>query len=168
MSCHMIFANYNPQNCIKMCRSLFVKPGTFCLQKFEKCRNVNFVQMYCWNSLASRLLGPLLLKSGRVWGWFVPKTFQGIHFLFSGPLKWSIDIGAMCLWNKFDEKAQCELGHYGHNCKILIKKLKASFCFWTDTSINMELRILFFANNNFMQNSLNTKRLQSFWIIFFW
>ena len=38
--CHMIFTNYNPQSCIKMCRSLLVKPGNFFLQKFEKCQNV--------------------------------------------------------------------------------------------------------------------------------
>ena len=36
----------------------------------------------------SGLLGPLLLKSRRVWGWLVPKTFQGLHFLFSGSLSW--------------------------------------------------------------------------------
>jgi hypothetical protein len=37
----------------------------------------------------------------------VPKTVQGLHFLFSGPLRWSIYIWAICPWNKFDEKAQC-------------------------------------------------------------
>ena len=55
----------------------------------------------------SGLLGPLLLKCCRVWGWFLPKTFQGLHFLFSGSLSWSIYIWAICPWNKFDEKAQC-------------------------------------------------------------
>ena len=47
---------------------------------------------------------------GRVWGWFVPKlfTFQGLHFLFSGSLSWSIYIWAICPWNKFDGKAHCE------------------------------------------------------------
>ena len=57
----------------------------------------------------SGLLGPLLLKSGRVWGWFVPKTFQGLHFLFSGSLSWWIAIWVICPWNKFEEKKQCEL-----------------------------------------------------------
>ena len=42
----MIFANYNPQSCIKMRRSLFVKPGNFFLQKFEKWQNVTFGLMY--------------------------------------------------------------------------------------------------------------------------
>jgi hypothetical protein len=31
----MILANYNPQNCTKLCRKFFVKPGNFFLQKFE-------------------------------------------------------------------------------------------------------------------------------------
>ena len=77
----MIFANYNPKNCIRMYRSLFVKPGNFFLQKFEKFRNV-----LCWDSLASGLLGPLLLKSLGVRGWFYPKTFQGLHSCFLGHL----------------------------------------------------------------------------------
>ena len=49
-----------------------------------------------------------LLKSGRIWGWFFPKTFQGLHFLFSVSLSWSMYIWAKCPWNKFDGKAQCE------------------------------------------------------------
>ena len=53
--------------------------------------------------------------------WFVPKTFQGLHFLFSGPLRWSIYIWAICPWNKFDEKAQCEFGlHYFSSVTLLI------------------------------------------------
>ena len=44
-SCHMIFANYNPQSCIKMCRSLFVKPENFFLQIFEECQIVIFGAM---------------------------------------------------------------------------------------------------------------------------
>ena len=54
-------------------------------------------------------LGPLLLKSYRVWGWFIPKTFQGLHFLFSRSLIWRIAIWTICLWNKFEEKAQCDI-----------------------------------------------------------
>ena len=65
--------------------------------------------MWCWDSLASRFLGPLLLKSCRVWGWFLPNTFQGLHFLFSGSLSWRIAIWTICPWNKFKEKAQCDL-----------------------------------------------------------
>ena len=86
----------------------FIKPGNFFLQKFEKCLNVIFGSMWCWNSLPSGLLGPLLLKSGRIWGWFFPKTFQGLHVLFSGSLSWSMNIWAIYPRNKFDEKAQCE------------------------------------------------------------
>ena len=52
-------------------------------------------------------LGPLLLKSCGGWGWFIPKTFQGLHFLFSGELIWSRDFWVICPWNKFGEKAQC-------------------------------------------------------------
>ena len=52
------------------------------------------------------LLGHLLLKSRRVWGWFVPKTF--LYFLFSGSLSWWIVIWVICLLNKFGEKAQCD------------------------------------------------------------
>ena len=55
----------------------------------------------------SRLLGPHLVKSCRVWGWFVPKTFQGLIFLFSGSLTWWIAFWVICPWNKFEEKAQC-------------------------------------------------------------
>ena len=62
--------------------------------------------------LSQHYIGPKMtfhhFKSRRVWGWFVPKTFQGLHFLFSGSLSWSIYIWAICPWNKFDEKAQCE------------------------------------------------------------
>ena len=35
-------------------------------------------------------------------------TFEGLHFLFSCPLSWSMYIWAICPWNKFHEKAQCE------------------------------------------------------------
>ena len=31
-------------------------------------------------------------------------TFQGLYFLFSGSLSWSMYIWAICPWNKFDEK----------------------------------------------------------------
>ena len=55
----------------------FVELGNFFLQKSEKCCNVIFGPMLCWDSLTSGLLGPLLL---RFWGWFIPKTFQGLHF----------------------------------------------------------------------------------------
>ena len=54
-------------------------------------------------------LVPLLLKSLGVWGWFIPKTFQGEHFLFSGELIWSICFWVICPWNKFEERWQCEI-----------------------------------------------------------
>ena len=44
----------------------------------------------------------------RVWGWFVPKNFQGLHFLFSESLSWRIAIWTICPWNKIEEKAQCD------------------------------------------------------------
>ena len=85
--------------------TLFIKPGNFFLQKFEKCRNFIFGPMWCWDSLASGLPGPILLKSCWVWGWVVPKTFQGLHFVFPGSLSCWIDIWAIRQWNKFEEKS---------------------------------------------------------------
>ena len=38
---------------------------------------------------------------------FYSSISKGPHFLFSCPLRWLICIWAICLWNKFDEKAQC-------------------------------------------------------------
>ena len=39
--------------------------------------------MYCWDSLVSGHLGPLLLKSKGVWGWFFHQLFKEyIFFLF--------------------------------------------------------------------------------------
>ena len=64
--------------------------------------------MQCWDSLTSGDLGPLMLKSLGVWGWFTPKNFQGEHFLFSGELIWLICFWVICPWNKFEEKVQCE------------------------------------------------------------
>ena len=64
--------------------------------------------MQCWDSLTSGDLGPLLLKSLGVWEWFIPKTFQGEHFLFSGELIWSICFWVIYPWNKFEEKEQCQ------------------------------------------------------------
>ena len=46
----MILANYNPQNCTKLSRKFFVKPGNLILQKFEKWHNVIFERM-CLNDL---------------------------------------------------------------------------------------------------------------------
>ena len=74
------FATY-PQNYTKKCRSFFVKPRNFFLQKFEKCQNVIFGPMYCWDSLMFRPLGLLLIKSS---GFDVvySSTFQGLLFYF--------------------------------------------------------------------------------------
>jgi len=55
-----------------------------------------------------RHLEPLLLKSSGVWGWFIYHLFKGYIFILC-PLRWSICIWAICPWNKFDEKAQCEV-----------------------------------------------------------
>ena len=99
------FATY-PQNYTKKCRSFFVKPRNFFLQKFEKCQNVIFGPMYCWDSLMFRPLGLLLIKSsGFEGGLFI--NFSRAPFLFSCPLRGSICIWDICPWNKFDEKAQC-------------------------------------------------------------
>ena len=63
-----------------------------------------FIYGLICNSLVSGHLGTLLVKSGRVWGWFIPNTFQGLHFVFSGAFSWSIYIWVICAWNKFEEK----------------------------------------------------------------
>ena len=39
----MIFANYNPKNCIKMCRSLFVRPETFFFSEIWKMAECHFL-----------------------------------------------------------------------------------------------------------------------------
>ena len=55
----------------------------------------------------SRLLGPLLLKNRRFWGWFVPKNFQWLHLLFSGSVIWWTAFWVICPWNEFEETKQC-------------------------------------------------------------
>ena len=55
----------------------------------------------------SGLLGPLLLKNRRVWGWFVSKKFQWLHFFFSGSLSWWTAFWVICPWNEFEETEQC-------------------------------------------------------------
>ena len=127
----MIFANYNPKNCIKMCRSLAVTPGNLFLQKFDTCRNVIVGTREGWDSLASGLLGPLRLTSLGVWGWFTQKIYKGLHFLFSGSLSWSIYICAKYPWNKFDKKAQCA-PLWGDLVKMLTIKL------WHTSSFSFE------------------------------
>ena len=65
-----------------------ISAGNFILQKFVKLSECHF-----WaNSLVSGLLGPLLLKSCRVWGWFIPKKNSYLNDL---PVK------------QIEEKAQC-------------------------------------------------------------
>jgi hypothetical protein len=61
-------------------------------------------------SLISGHLGPLLVKNAGFEGGFISKTFQGLHFLLSGSLSWSIHFWVICPWNKFEEKAQYETG----------------------------------------------------------
>ena len=71
--------------------------SNFCRKKFPGL--VKEISCTYWMNLEERKW---------VWGWFIPKTFQGLHFLFSGSLSWLMYIWAKCPWNKFDEKAQCE------------------------------------------------------------
>ena len=123
----MIFANYNYQSCIKMSRSFIFKPENFFLQKPKKWQNIIFGPMYCWDSFVSGLLGPLLLIGRRVWGWFFPKTFQGLHFLSSVLLSWRIAIWTICSWNKIEEKAQCDSEQDQY--KLFLRS--AQFLSWT-------------------------------------
>ena len=52
-------------------------------EKGVLCQNRVFYA--CWDSLMSGPLGPLLLKSRRVWGWFIPKNFsRATFFVFCG------------------------------------------------------------------------------------
>ena len=65
-----------------------ISAGNFILQKFVKMWECHF-----WaDSLVSGLLGPPLLKSCRVWGWFIPKKNSYLNNL---PVK------------QIEEKAQC-------------------------------------------------------------
>ena len=57
-------------------------------------------------------------KSRRIWGWFVPKTFQGLHFLYFESLSWWIAIWAICPWNKFEEKAKCGASMVAFSCLL--------------------------------------------------
>ena len=70
----------------------------------------------------SRLLGPLLLKNRRFWGWFVPKKIQWLHFLFSVSVIWWTAFWVICPWNEFEETEQCETG-----CQCLLVALS----FWS-------------------------------------
>ena len=56
----------------------------------QRVQEIYFVK--CQDSLIYGHLGSLQLKKRGVWGWFIPKTFQGLHFLFSGELIWLIYI----------------------------------------------------------------------------
>ena len=49
--------------------------------KRKKCSHWKcFGTNHPWDSPVSGLLGPLLLKNHRFWGWFVPKHFQWLNF----------------------------------------------------------------------------------------
>ena len=74
----------------------------------EKAKSSHFDRTRGYRNQKFPTLGPLLFKSLGVWGWFIPKTFQGLPFLFSGSLSWLMYIWVICPWNKFDEKAQCK------------------------------------------------------------
>ena len=81
----------------------------------------------------SRLLGPLLLKNRRFWGWFVPKNFQWLHFLFSGSVIWWTAFWVICPWNEFEETEQCakDCKYYDFSCKS-----KTCFiCSWQDNPV---------------------------------
>ena len=109
----MIFANYDPQSYTKMCRNFFVKPGNFFFSEIWKMTEFHFWAMLKQPHVRASRASPA--QSHRVWGWFIPKTFQGEHFLFSGELIWSICFWVICPWNKFEEKAQCEAVLYYTN-----------------------------------------------------
>ena len=72
------------------------------LTEFYFWANVMLRQSHVW---ASRVTPAQKSQGLRV---FFSKTFQGLHFLFSGSLIWSIYIWAICPWNKFDDKGQCD------------------------------------------------------------
>ena len=76
-------------------------------RQFEGCSLTADTHCAFSSNLFHRQIGPILLKSHRVWGWFVPKN---LHFLISGPPSWRIAIWTICRWNRFEEKAQCEIG----------------------------------------------------------
>ena len=76
-------------------------------RQFEGCSLTADTHCAFSSNLFHRQIGPILLKSHRVWGWFVPKN---LHFLISGPPSWRKAIWTICRWNRFEEKAQCEIG----------------------------------------------------------
>ena len=96
----------------------------------------------------SRLLGPLLLKNRRFWGWFVPKKFQWLHFLFSGSLIWWTAFWVICLWNEFEETKQCAQ-------RLTVKKF-----LWKPTKLS-SLNIMFDELDVFP--SLNSIYLNQVW-----
>ena len=85
-----------------------IKPGTFFLQKFEKCWNVIFGPVECWDSrLQDSRASPAQKSRGlKV---VYSKNFSRATFFFSGSLSWLMYIWDIYPWNKFDEKAQCEI-----------------------------------------------------------
>ena len=107
---------------VVICKNHVAKP----LDSFNKCRNFflliwetffcrnlkNYsmtILSWCNVETASNLciLGLSCSKVARFEHGFIPKTFPGLHFLFSWGLIWLILFWTICLWNKFEEKAQC-------------------------------------------------------------
>jgi hypothetical protein len=59
--------------------NLFFQVEKLFSAKIRKMVECHFWANECWDSLASGHLGPLLLKSRGVWGWFYTKTFQVLY-----------------------------------------------------------------------------------------
>ena len=116
-----------------------------------------------YSHLPNKWAGPWLIEF--LYGW----TLWGRQCLKArnpGRQATSTKIAALILtWFKLLSWCSAQLAHYGCNCKVLTEKLQCIFLFLTDKSINMELRILFCANDNFIQNILKKmKHIQWIWI----
>ena len=112
----MILENYNPQSCIKICIEKIVQ------QPF--CKAWKLFSAEIWKMLECHFWAYVMLRQSRLWAsraspaqasksrglrMVLSKNFSRATFLFSGSLSWSIYIWAIYPWNKFDEKAQCDV-----------------------------------------------------------
>ena len=78
---------------------------------FNQLSSPEGIKFSPWNVMSRHPSGhlvPLQLKRHKVWGWFCSTNFQGLNFISSGELSWSICFWVICQWNKFEEKAQCD------------------------------------------------------------
>ena len=62
--------------------------------------------------------------------WLVPKTFQGLHFLFSGPLSWWID------FELFDNETNLTLREHGKTCPDYQETIIPNICPFCATQID--------------------------------